>query len=117
MSAPGDPTGPAPEDEVLATVNIAWPDNIGSHATPVNQVLFARDQQFTDSVYMYLGLLAPPPWLTGEIAAQRVREIGNVLPIEPKGVFVLSRSRALELWQALGQHLGVLPRGEMGSDS
>ncbi len=87
-------------------LDLVWPDEIGAQAEAVNQVLFAWDQAHRNVVYMYLGHVPPPPWLTEEVARERVAAMGHKVPVEPKGSFVLSLERAEELWAALGKHLG-----------
>ncbi|WP_156765939.1 hypothetical protein [Mycobacterium sp. E342] len=100
----------APSGEPIAeNVELRWPDDMGTEAAVVNQVLFAWDQQLQDAVYMYLGHVAPPPWLTPESAQEGLARMGNTIVIAPRGSFVLNRSRAEELWDALGRHLGKLP--------
>ncbi len=91
-------------------VQVRWPDDIGANALPVNQVVFSYDQLIPDVVYMYLGHIAPPPWLTPEVAAERLDLVGGSLPIAAQGSFILSRTRAEELWEALGKHIGKLPK-------
>lgn len=102
----GQPSdGPTSEE-----VELRWPDDVGADAEAVNQVLFTWDQNIEDMLYMYLGHVAPPPWLTPAIAAESMASTGGKLVVRPKGGFVLSRSRAEELWTALGRHLGKLPK-------
>lgn len=72
----------------------------------VNKALFAWDEGMEDIVYMYLGHIAPPPWMTQEEVNARREEAQGIFPVEPQGSFVLSRRRAEELWEALGKHLG-----------
>ena len=90
-------------------LQLAWPNNLGAQAQPVNQVVFTWDQNYHDMLYMYLGHVAQPLWLTDDVARQRAAEVGNTLAVEPKGVFVMGRARAEELWEALGKHLGKSP--------
>ncbi len=91
-------------------LQLAWPDDVGAEAQPVNQVVFAFDQNFHDMVYMNLGHVPPPLWVSLEVAQERAAELGNRLQVHPRGSFVMSRGRAEELWRALGMHLGLLPR-------
>ena len=90
-------------------VELRWPDSVGADAQAVNQVLVSWDQDSTDLMYLYLGHVAPPPWLTEEIASERLDALHRRLEVTPKGAFVLSRTRAEELWSAIGRHLGKLP--------
>ena len=108
MTQPSE-DGPSPE-AMVENVQVRWPDDIGANAEAVNQVLFSYDQTLTDVIYMYLGHIAPPPWSSPEVAQERLAAAGNSLDITPKGSFVLSRTRAEELWEALGRHLGKSPR-------
>lgn len=91
-------------------LQLVWPEDVGAVAQPVNQVVFAFDQNFHDMVYMNVGHVPPPLWMSGDIAKERAAEIGNRLVVQPRGSFVMSRGRAEELWRALGIHLGLLPR-------
>lgn len=95
---------------MVENVQVRWPDDIGANAEAVNQVVFAFDQLISDVIYMYLGHVGPPPWVSPEVAQERLAATGNTITIEPKGSFVLSRTRAEELWEALGKHLGKLPQ-------
>jgi hypothetical protein len=108
MSQPSE-SRPAASPDVSKVVDLVWPDDIGANAAAVNQVMFANDQSIQDVVYLYLGHIAPPPWLTEGAAQQRLQALGNTLPVTAKGSFVMSRTRAEELWLALGRHLGKLP--------
>lgn len=99
------PAAPAQYD-----LDLHWPSDIGAQAQVVNKALFAWDETQQDVVYMYLGHVAPPPWLTPEEAAERGKELGSKFPVEPQGSFIMSRRRAEELWEALGKHLGKLPK-------
>jgi hypothetical protein len=109
MTQPAAATPESPQEPIASSVELRWPDDVGADAQAVNQVLVSWDQEITDILYVYLGHVAPPPWLTGEIAQERLAEIGNQMKVTPKGAFVLSRSRAEELWSVLGRHLGKLP--------
>ncbi|WP_137149462.1 hypothetical protein [Mycolicibacterium sp. CR10] len=109
MTQPGvGPVDPSVDDSA-ENVETRWPDYVGANAVAVNQVLFAWDQTIQDMLYMYLGHIAPPPWLSVEVGQERIAELGYKLDILPKGAFVLSRTRAEELWTVLGRHLGKLP--------
>jgi hypothetical protein len=101
---------PSPDEVMVDNVQVRWPDDIGANAEAVNQVVFSYDQLIPDVVYMYLGHIAPPPWVSPEVAAERLTAVGGTLPITAKGAFALSRTRAEELWEALGKHLGKLPK-------
>ncbi|MCV7385379.1 hypothetical protein [Mycolicibacter longobardus] len=90
-------------------VPLAWPVDLASQAVPVNQVLFAWDQENRDVVYAMFGHLGPPLWLTPEVARQHAAEFGEALAVQPRGSFILSRSRAEEIWTVLGRHLGKIP--------
>src|SRR5690349_5428703 len=112
MSQPASGPPKSPEELAAAlAVDVRWPDDIGANAEAVNQVVISWDQDVTDMLYLYLGHVAPPPWLSADIAADRLAQVGNRLEVTPKGAFVLSRTRAEEIWTVLGQHLGKLPRG------
>jgi hypothetical protein len=87
-------------------LDLVWPDDVGAEAQVVNKIVFSYDENNQELVYMYLGHVAPPPWLTPEAAKERAKELGNKFPVEPKGSFIMSRQRALEMWLALGKHLG-----------
>jgi hypothetical protein len=102
MTHPGHGQG-----EAEMTFQLFWPENTGAHAEAVNQVVFAWDQNYRDTVYMHLGHVATPLLMNPEAVRQRL-ESGNRLDVEPMGSFVMSRGRAEELWRALGQHLGLL---------
>lgn len=105
------PSADRPSPEPLAeNVQVRWPDDTGTDSVAVNQVLFSFDQAITDVVYMYVGHVAPPPWPSSEIAHERLAANSNTLQIVPKGSFVMSRTNAEDLWQALGRHLGKLPQ-------
>jgi hypothetical protein len=102
MTDPGSVEGePTPQQ-----FELVWPDDVGAEAQPVNKAMFAWDEDNRDVVYMYLAHLPPVPWATPEIADRRAKEIENKLPVASKGSFILSRKRAEELWETLGNHLG-----------
>ncbi|HZE16813.1 MAG TPA: hypothetical protein VE197_14530 [Mycobacterium sp.] len=106
MTQPSE--GPSAEP-IAENVGLRWPDDMGVDAQPVNQVMFLWDQLITDALYMYLGHVAPPPWSSPEDAQESLATTGNKIYISPRGSFILSRTRAEELWEALGRHLGKLP--------
>ena len=109
MANPGE----ANEVELEVTFQLVWPENAGNRAVAVNQVVFAWDQSYTDMVYMHLGHAATPPprWVNLDVMQKRLADAaegsGIELAVEPVGSFVLSRPRALELYRALGKHLGI----------
>jgi hypothetical protein len=106
--APGAPQDPQiPPDPTV--VELRWPDEIGANAEAVNQVLVAWDQEIPEVLYLYLGHVAPRPWLTPEVATERLAETGNHIDVTPKGAFAISRTRAEEIWTILGRHIGKLP--------
>ena len=88
-------------------LELAWPDDSGAWAHSVNKALFAWDEH-QDLVYMDLGHVAPLPWTTPEMAAERMKALKGKLEVELRGSFVMSRKRAVELWDVLGKHLGLL---------
>jgi hypothetical protein len=106
MSTMTEPT-PQPGPETIEVQTI-WPENLGAEAQVVNQAVFTWDQDSRDVVYMLLGHVAPPVWLSQETAQQRIAELGNAIPVQPRGSFLMSRKRAEDIWRALGKHLGKL---------
>jgi hypothetical protein len=103
-----DPSGASSEEP--REVEVRWPDDVGADAEAINQVLFAWDQNIQDALYIYLGHIAPPPWMSPDIAQESLDTTGNRIQIKAKGSFIISRTRAEELWVALGRHLGKLPQ-------
>jgi hypothetical protein len=101
---------PSSDDPQATRVELVWPENVGADAQAVNQVVVSWDQNVQDVLYLYLGHVSPLPWLSSEFAEERLQELGNKLPVTPKGSFILSRTRAEELWTVLGRHLGKLPK-------
>lgn len=91
-------------------VRLVWPDDVGADAQAVNQAVVSYDQANDDVVYLYLGHVAPPPWLDDEVTRNRLDHLSYELPVTPKGSFILSRTRAEEVWTILGRHLGKLPQ-------
>ncbi|OZE80777.1 hypothetical protein CH304_16225 [Rhodococcus sp. 15-649-1-2] len=87
-------------------VQTVWPADLAAQAQVVNQCLFAWDEANRDVVYMLFGHVAPPLFLTPETAHQYLEQNGAQIPIQPRGSFIVSRSRAEEIWEALGRHLG-----------
>jgi hypothetical protein len=106
-----DELEPGPQGDGVINFSVAWPDNVGYQSVPVNQFVFSGDQGYQDTVFMYLGVVAPPPWLSQDVSEERGKALGYVLPVEPRGAFTMGRGRAMELWVILGQHLGMLPPG------
>lgn len=104
MTDPGQAGSPT-QVTTQYSLDLRWPNDTGARAQVVNKVLFAWSEGH-DLVYMYLGHVAPPPWLSQEEADDRSEEIGKKLPVEPQGSFALTLPRAEELWEALGKHLG-----------
>lgn len=107
MTQPSE--GSSKDDPIAENIELRWPDDIGNNTEVINQVLFSWDQQIPDAMYMYLGHVAPPPWLTEELAREKLKDT-KILPIIAKGSFLMSRTRAEEFWDALGRHLGKLPK-------
>jgi hypothetical protein len=108
--AAGPPSSEEPSSDPQGVkIELVWPEDIGADAQPVNQVVVSFDQAVEEVVYLYLGHVSPPPWVSGDIG-KRIQELGYKLPVTPKGSFILSRTRAEELWTVLGRHLGKLPR-------
>ncbi len=111
MSHPGvEPSEPPRTQTFEMKPDLRWPDDTGADAQAVNQVIVAWDQNNQDLLYLYLGHVGPPPWLTKAAAEERLSETQNTIPVVPKGAFVLGRARAEELWTILGRHLGKLPQ-------
>jgi hypothetical protein len=103
MSASGE--GDAEES---FQIPLAWPIDLASQAQPVNQALFAWDQDNREVVYMMFGHVGPPIWLTPDAAKQHATQFGETLAVQPRGSFIMSRYRAEEVWNALGRHLGKI---------
>lgn len=102
-----EPAKPPPQSATYDFApDLIWPDDIGANAEAVNQVIVAWDQNSQDVLYLYLGHVGPPPWLSPEIAAERLEANNGRLPVVKKGSFVLSRYRAEEMYRVLGRHLG-----------
>jgi hypothetical protein len=89
-------------------IPLAWPVDLASQAQPVNQALFAWDQDNHDVLYAMFGHVGPPLWLSPE-QLQQFAESFQALAVQPRGSFVISRTKAEEIWDALGRHLGKLP--------
>ncbi|MBF6515540.1 hypothetical protein IU421_14805 [Nocardia cyriacigeorgica] len=85
-----------------------WPEGAAGGAVPVNQAVFAWDQNQRDMMYMMLGHIAPPLWQSPEQAARRAEEMNGSIDVILRGSYVLSRQKAEEIWRALGTHLGLL---------
>ncbi|MDP7703245.1 hypothetical protein [Mycobacterium sp. TY815] len=111
MTRPRADSADEPEHDIVEkAIDVRWPDDMGANVEAVNQVIFAWDQASSDAVYMYLGHIGPPPWLSPDAAEERLAAAGGSLLVAPKGSFILGRDRAEEMWLALGRHLGKLPR-------
>jgi hypothetical protein len=91
-------------------LKVLWPETLAAEAQVVNQALFVCDQESQDVVYFVLGHVAPPLWLTPDAARERLGRVGNEIHVQPRGSFLMSRKRAEDMWEALGKHLGKLPR-------
>lgn len=101
-----EPFEPAHVEGFNLASELVWPDDVGADAEAVNQFVVAWDQDLRDVLYLYFGHVAPPPWLSAEIATERIQALGNQIAVQPKGSFMLSRTRAEQLWSVLGRHLG-----------
>lgn len=96
-------------EPVEIQMQAAWPDGLTEQAQVVNQFAMLNDNTpEAPGVYLLLGHLGAPIWLTPEIARQRAAESNYVLPIAPRGSYFMTRQRAEELWTTLGKHLGKI---------
>lgn len=103
------PAGEGTNTDATFEIPLAWPVDLASQAVPVNQALFAWDQDNREVIYVMLGHLGPPIWLSEEAAKEHTAQFGDAIPVQPRGSFIITRSRAEEIWGALGRHLGKLP--------
>ncbi|WP_395705256.1 hypothetical protein [Rhodococcus ruber] len=94
-------------EPVEIQMQAVWPEGVSEQAQVVNQFALLNDNTPGEpGVYLLVGHLGAPIWLTPEIARQRAAEANYVLPIAPRGAYFMTRQRAEELWSILGKHLG-----------
>ncbi len=103
-------TEPTPVDPSASSeLQVVWPTDVSTSATIINQCAFSWDQDNRDLVYMMLGHVGPPLFSSPETVAGFLEESNGKIRVTPRGSFAVSTSRAFEIWDALGRHLGVLP--------
>lgn len=87
-------------------VQLEWPADSTREAAVVTHAAVLWDgEDSLQGVYLLLGHLAPPVWTTPEEAERNLTASGGRLPVDLRGAFFMTRTRAKELWMALGQHL------------
>ncbi len=101
MSTPGE--GKAIEIQLQPK----WPLDAASQAQAVNQVVCAWDQGGHDVMYLVLGHVPPPLWLTPG-AAEEWASQNDSIDVQPRGSFIMSQKTAEDMWNILGRHLGKL---------
>ena len=92
-------------DEQLP-VRLVWPRDATKDATVINNAAVLWDGEPTQQgVYLLLGHVGPPAWFSAAEAKAALAETDSQLQVDLRGSFFMTRTRAKELWTALGQHL------------
>ena len=103
---------PNASEPVSFQAQIAWPDRAMSkpvliNASAVTQSAGNSDGTSDGSVYLLLGHVGFPIF-ADQAEARQYFESGKVLPVDLEGSFFLQRSKAHDLWVALGSQLGYI---------
>lgn len=85
-----------------------WPLDAASQAQVVNQFICAWGQGNHEVMYLVLGHVPPPLWLSPAALEEWAAE-NDTIDVQPRGSFHMSKAAAEELWNILGKHLGKLP--------
>ncbi|MCK8673417.1 hypothetical protein M1M07_20180 [Rhodococcus sp. HM1] len=104
-------------DEGRIQVQTAWPDGVTDQAQLANQFFIITDGADPSGpenagLYLLVGHVGAPIWAGNEQALQQIARTGGTIPVQPRGSYYVSRAKAVELWQVLGAHLGLLPNAE-----
>jgi hypothetical protein len=95
-------SGPAP---FQIQVQAVWPEGIASAAQVVNQFAISDDATSPGAVYLMLGHLGAPVFVSPEQAEQRLKQQGNAIPINPRGAFYMTMGNIERLRDLLTDHL------------
>jgi hypothetical protein len=98
-------TEPSEETPTSWEVRPVWPETLGESAQVVNQFVVSDDVSGPEGVYLLLGHLATPVFLTPEHAQQRFEQLGGAVMVAPRGSFYLTRKNAERLRDILDNHL------------
>lgn len=60
-------------------------------------------------IYLLVGQAVPPIWLTKEDADEGMERTGGVVPIRLRGAFYMTRDKARDLHELLGNYLHANP--------
>ena len=86
-------------------VQAVWPEGMSENAQVVNQFAVADDPAGPGAIYLLLGHLASPVWLSKEHAEQRLKQLGGAVTINGRGAFYMTRENARRLREILDTHL------------
>jgi hypothetical protein len=87
-------------------VQAVWPEGLTGAAQVVNQFAISDDASGLGAVYLMLGHLSPPIFVSPEQAEQRLKQQGNAVPIAARGAFYMTMANAERLRDLLTDHLG-----------
>ncbi len=94
-----------------AALPASWPGDFSFDPQVINQVAITFDQGNPELVYLMFGHIGPPLWMTDDAVEQGIAqyEAEGGVPVTTRGSFVVSRTRAIEIWESMGRMLGTLP--------